>query len=79
MAASPTDSNLHTYLTRMASGACQMMLRCVFEGSISLHDMEIERRPYHKNCGCELHNLNVICYLTLSVTITTHNLKVHVA
>ncbi|KAK7347166.1 hypothetical protein VNO80_21693 [Phaseolus coccineus] len=45
----------------MATGACQMMLRFVFEGSISLHDMEIERRPYHKNCGCALHNLNGIC------------------
>ncbi|KAK7265146.1 hypothetical protein RJT34_32762 [Clitoria ternatea] len=45
----------------MATGACHMMLRCVFEGSISLHDMEIERRPYHKNCGCALHNLSDIC------------------
>lgn len=45
----------------MATGACQMILRCVFEGSISLNDMEIERRPYHKNCGCALHNLNGIC------------------
>ncbi|CAJ1944743.1 unnamed protein product [Sphenostylis stenocarpa] len=45
----------------MATGACQMMLRCVFEGSISLNDMEIERRPYHKNCGCALHNLNAVC------------------
>ncbi|KAK7291992.1 hypothetical protein RIF29_07593 [Crotalaria pallida] len=33
----------------------------VFEGSISIHDMEVERRPYHKNCGCALHNLNTIC------------------
>ncbi|KAJ1385894.1 hypothetical protein SESBI_41298 [Sesbania bispinosa] len=45
----------------MATGASQMMLRCVFEGSISLHDMEVERRPYHKNCGCALHNLKGIC------------------
>ncbi|KAL5547674.1 hypothetical protein UlMin_002905 [Ulmus minor] len=41
----------------MATGAAEMMFRCVFEGSISMHDMEIERRPYHKNCGCALHNL----------------------
>jgi len=45
----------------MATGACGMMLQCVFEGSISLHDMEIERRPYHKNCGCALHNMNGVC------------------
>nr|KYP36090.1 hypothetical protein KK1_042818 [Cajanus cajan] len=46
----------------MATGALsEMMLRSVFEGSLSLHDMEIERRPYHKNCGCALHNLNGIC------------------
>ncbi|KAK7329988.1 hypothetical protein VNO77_24172 [Canavalia gladiata] len=44
----------------MATGASHMMLRCVFEGSISSHDMEVERRPYHKNCGCALHNLNGI-------------------
>ena len=41
----------------MASKAAEMMLRCVFEGSISMHDMEIERRPYHRNCSCALHSL----------------------
>ncbi|KAJ4709666.1 Zinc finger, SWIM-type [Melia azedarach] len=40
-----------------AAGAGEMMLvRCAFEGSLSMHDVEIERRPYHKNCGCALHN-----------------------
>lgn len=32
-----------------------MMLRCVFDGSLSTQNMEIERRPYHKNCSCALH------------------------
>ncbi|KAK4604628.1 hypothetical protein RGQ29_012909 [Quercus rubra] len=34
-----------------------MMLQCVFGGSLSIHDMEIERRPYHRYCNCALHNL----------------------
>jgi hypothetical protein len=41
----------------MATGAVDMMLRCVFQGSLSMHDMEIERRPYHRNCSCALHKL----------------------
>lgn len=45
----------------MATGASHMMLRCVFEGSISSHDKEVERRPYHKKCGCALHNLEKFC------------------
>ncbi|MCD7472569.1 hypothetical protein HAX54_013840 [Datura stramonium] len=39
----------------MATGAAAMMLRCVFDGSLSMSDMDIERRPYHKNCSCALH------------------------
>ena len=39
----------------MASGAVEMMLRCVFDGCLSMQDMEIERRPYHRNCSCQLH------------------------
>ncbi|GFQ01484.1 hypothetical protein PHJA_002292300 [Phtheirospermum japonicum] len=30
-------------------------LRGVFEGCISGGDMGVQRRPYHKNCGCALH------------------------
>jgi peptidyl-prolyl cis-trans isomerase B (cyclophilin B) len=45
----------------MATGASNMMPRCVFEGSISSHDNRVERRPYHKKCGCALHNLESIC------------------
>ncbi|KAE8126142.1 hypothetical protein FH972_020886 [Carpinus fangiana] len=41
----------------MAAGAADMMLQCVYEGSLSMHDMEIERRPYHRNCSCALHKL----------------------
>ncbi|KAG5593985.1 hypothetical protein H5410_035217 [Solanum commersonii] len=39
----------------MATGAAAMMLQCVFDGSLSMSDMDIERRPYHKNCSCALH------------------------
>ncbi|XVE71576.1 hypothetical protein DITRI_Ditri10aG0162400 [Diplodiscus trichospermus] len=41
----------------MATGAAEMMLRCVFEGSITMQDSLIERRPYHRNCDCALHKL----------------------
>ncbi|KAL9223932.1 hypothetical protein vseg_000016 [Gypsophila vaccaria] len=36
----------------MAEG---MMYKCLFDGSISGHLCEIDRRPYHRNCGCALH------------------------
>ncbi|KAK9947413.1 hypothetical protein M0R45_003039 [Rubus argutus] len=32
-----------------------MMFQCGFEGSLSMQDTEIERRPYHKNCNCAMH------------------------
>ncbi|KAB2618847.1 hypothetical protein D8674_014716 [Pyrus ussuriensis x Pyrus communis] len=38
-----------------------MMFQCVFEGSLSMQDTEIERRPYHKNCNCALHSKVGIC------------------
>ncbi|KAI6703292.1 hypothetical protein NL676_012428 [Syzygium grande] len=41
----------------MATIAAETMLRCVVEGSLSVNDVEIERRPYHRNCGCALHKL----------------------
>ncbi|KAF9614440.1 hypothetical protein IFM89_018585 [Coptis chinensis] len=31
------------------------LLRCVFDGCLSVSDIEIERRPYHRNCSCALH------------------------
>jgi len=39
----------------MATGA-EGLLRCVFAGAIAGSDMGIRRRPYHKNCGCALHD-----------------------
>ncbi|OMO80423.1 hypothetical protein COLO4_24097 [Corchorus olitorius] len=44
----------------MAIGAAKMMLRCVLEGSLAIYEVEMERRPYHRNCSCALHNLNGI-------------------
>ncbi|KAJ0989528.1 hypothetical protein J5N97_007884 [Dioscorea zingiberensis] len=38
----------------MAAGV-EVLLRCVFQGSITFSDADIERRPYHRNCGCALH------------------------
>ncbi|CAL9026414.1 unnamed protein product [Prunus brigantina] len=38
-----------------SAGVAGMMFQCVFEGSLSMQDSEIERRPYHKNCSCALH------------------------
>ena len=38
-----------------------MVLGCVFNGSLSLHELNIERRPYHKNCSCALHDLKGVC------------------
>ncbi|XVE98479.1 hypothetical protein REPUB_Repub03eG0110000 [Reevesia pubescens] len=54
----------------MGSGAAKMMLRCGLElGSLSMYDIEIERRPYHRNCGCALHNLKGVCSSVCSRTI----------
>ncbi|KAK4369868.1 hypothetical protein RND71_009343 [Anisodus tanguticus] len=39
----------------MANVAAEMMLQCVFDERLSMSDMNIERRPYHKNCSCALH------------------------
>ncbi|CAA7016852.1 unnamed protein product [Microthlaspi erraticum] len=36
--------------------AADGIFRCIFEGCISGLDSAIERRPYHKNCGCALHD-----------------------
>ncbi|XP_022867099.1 uncharacterized protein LOC111386848 [Olea europaea var. sylvestris] len=46
----------------MATGAAgDGLFRGVFEGCISGGDMGIRRRPYHKNCGCQLHKLRQNC------------------
>ncbi|KZV27420.1 hypothetical protein F511_02529 [Dorcoceras hygrometricum] len=33
----------------------------VYEGCLSAGDMDIQRRPYHKNCGCMLHKSRLHC------------------
>ncbi|KAL2228352.1 UNVERIFIED_CONTAM: hypothetical protein Sindi_1814900 [Sesamum indicum] len=46
----------------MATGAAgDGFLRGVFEGCISAGDMGIQRRPYHKHCGCALHKSRRHC------------------
>ncbi|KAI3446809.1 hypothetical protein Pfo_003474 [Paulownia fortunei] len=46
----------------MATGAAgDGLLRGFFEGCISGGDMGIQRRPYHKNCGCALHKSRGHC------------------
>ncbi|KDP38617.1 hypothetical protein JCGZ_03970 [Jatropha curcas] len=45
----------------MAAGAAEILLQCLFHGSISMHDLEIQRRPYHRGCKCALHKLDSLC------------------
>ncbi|XAR66806.1 hypothetical protein NMG60_11013148 [Bertholletia excelsa] len=46
----------------MATGAAgDALLRTVFEGCISGSDLAIQRRPYHRNCGCALHKSRGNC------------------
>ncbi|KAF9614437.1 hypothetical protein IFM89_018582 [Coptis chinensis] len=40
----------------MDTGVAGALLQCVYNGSLSMFDSEIERRPYHKNCTCAFHN-----------------------
>ncbi|KAF8036748.1 hypothetical protein BT93_C2457 [Corymbia citriodora subsp. variegata] len=37
--------------------ASKVLLRCVIYGTLSLNDVEVERRPYHRYCGCALHKV----------------------
>ncbi|KAK3025806.1 hypothetical protein RJ639_040712 [Escallonia herrerae] len=39
----------------MSTAAAEVMLQCLLGGTLLVHDMNIERRPYHKNCSCALH------------------------
>ncbi|KAA3476820.1 Cyclophilin-like peptidyl-prolyl cis-trans isomerase family protein isoform 1 [Gossypium australe] len=45
----------------MATGATAEMIRCVLESSLVMQEIEVERRPYHRNCSCALHNLKGVC------------------
>ncbi|XVF88225.1 hypothetical protein PTKIN_Ptkin19aG0033000 [Pterospermum kingtungense] len=41
----------------MATGAAaDGLFRSIYEGCISGSDIGIERRPYHRNCRCALHD-----------------------
>ncbi|XVF34483.1 hypothetical protein REPUB_Repub18cG0062600 [Reevesia pubescens] len=40
----------------MAAGAADGLFRSIYEGCISGCDIGIERRPYHRNCRCALHD-----------------------
>ncbi|CAA7022927.1 unnamed protein product [Microthlaspi erraticum] len=40
----------------MSAGSVDGMFRNILEGCISSCDSSIERRPYHKNCSCALHD-----------------------
>ncbi|WOG96563.1 hypothetical protein DCAR_0415899 [Daucus carota subsp. sativus] len=39
----------------MDAVASHIMLQCAFNSCLSMSDMEIKRRPYHRNCNCALH------------------------
>ncbi|XWS70801.1 hypothetical protein CRYUN_Cryun03dG0080200 [Craigia yunnanensis] len=53
----------------MTTGAAaEMMLRCVLEGSLMMQEIDVERRPYHRNCSCALHNLKGDCSSACSRT-----------
>ncbi|TKY54746.1 Cyclophilin peptidyl-prolyl cis-trans isomerase family protein isoform 1 [Spatholobus suberectus] len=46
----------------MATGATpDRIFWSVYEGCISGYDNCVERRPYHRNCGCALHNKPFNC------------------
>ena len=55
---------LHCFLletSNMATGATpDGLFWSVYEGCISCYDNCVERRPYHRNCGCALHNKSLI-------------------
>ncbi|EYU34914.1 hypothetical protein MIMGU_mgv1a019711mg [Erythranthe guttata] len=39
------------------------MLQCVLDGILSMCDLDMERRPYHRNCKCALHKSKAKCSL----------------
>ncbi|KAK3435725.1 hypothetical protein EUGRSUZ_C00431 [Eucalyptus grandis] len=53
----------------MATIAAELMLHGAFHGCLLIHDVEIQRRPYHRNCGCALHKLKGVH----STTCSLHN------
>ncbi|KAK3033182.1 hypothetical protein RJ639_036974 [Escallonia herrerae] len=45
----------------MITGAIEILLWSVFDGSLSMYDKEIDRRPYHRNCNCAPRKLKHAC------------------
>lgn len=43
---------------RPATTSGNMLFQCAFDSSLSMSDMDVERRPYHRNCSCALHKKN---------------------
>ncbi|GAY56707.1 hypothetical protein WN943_003027 [Citrus x changshan-huyou] len=39
-----------------SAGTADGFFRCIYEGCLSGCDTGIERRPYHRYCGCALHS-----------------------
>ncbi|XP_050225682.1 uncharacterized protein LOC126675128 [Mercurialis annua] len=75
-------SNICRNLTQRRSiKAADMTLQCVFDGSVSIHDIEIERRPYHRNCNCALHKFNGVglydCSQRRNITFPKKQAKTH--
>lgn len=35
--------------------AAEGLFRCIYEGCIPGYNQGVERRPYHRNCGCAFH------------------------
>lgn len=55
----PSSSSSSHFLSMAA--AADGLFRPIYEGCISGHDHGVERRPYHRNCGCALHSNNKSC------------------
>ncbi|GAA0164202.1 hypothetical protein LIER_39739 [Lithospermum erythrorhizon] len=60
----------------MTAGAAEVLFQCVFHGSLSIKDVNKERRPYHKNCSCALHNEQpTICSAHPRLSLPTKKVK----
>ncbi|KAI3805435.1 hypothetical protein L1987_27814 [Smallanthus sonchifolius] len=46
-----------------------------FEGCITSGDLEITRRPYHRNCSCALHKTHGKCSPISSVTNVSYPIR----
>ncbi|KAJ6382279.1 hypothetical protein OIU77_030847 [Salix suchowensis] len=50
----------------MATGAADGFFRYVHDGCLSGGEVGFDRRPYHRNCRCALHNSKENCSHTMS-------------